>query len=406
MRASCRRFALNSRCRSLIFLCLTAVVATATVAQVNAVYVESNVGQTKNHNSVYAFSNDGTGKLTAITGSPYLTNGTGVFSAVSSGAPGFQADQEIVVNPSGNLLFAVNGDSNTITAFKINGDGSLTLSATSPSNGQDPVSIGFDGTSIAGPQMTVVNQAADPRQTGGVPNATSFLVNNTSGALTPVANSTIQLPAGSLPADAVVSPSGKFVFLVQFMGGGLLSSYTVGSSGLLTLNNTEVPSRGTTFLGAAVHPKQRVIYVGMPVVNMFGVYTYSTAGTMAFGKVIVNPGTQICWMTTNIKGTRLYTSEAGSNTVTVYDISGANFIKPVQLQHLTLLAGGNAANLKLDPTGTFLYVLALNETGTTGNFLHVLNVSSADGILTETLTPLSIPVPAGEIPQGLAVVMK
>ena len=406
MRASCGKAVLESRCPSKVFLFLATLVATAAVAQVNAVYVESNVGQTKNHNSVFAFSNDGTGKLTAITGSPYLTNGTGVFSAVSSGAPGFQSDQQIVVNPSGNLLFAVNGDSNTISAFKINGDGSLTLSATSSSKGQDPVSIGFDATSIAGPQMTVVNQAADPRQTGGIPNATTFLVNNTSGALTPVTSSTIALPTGSLPADAVVSPSGKFVFLVQFMGGGLISSYTVGSSGLLTLNNTELPSRGTTFLGAAVHPKQRVIYVGMPTVNMFGVYTYSTAGTMAFGKVIVNPGTQICWMTTDAKGTRLYTSEAGSNTITVYDISGANFLKPVQLQHFTLLAGGNATNLKLDPTGAFLYVLGLNETGTSGNFLHVLNVSSADGTLTETLTPLSIPVPAGEIPQGLAVVMK
>ncbi len=387
-------------------LILIAAFSVGVMAQVNAVYVESNIGQITNHNSVYAFSNDGTGRLRPIKGSPFLTNGTGVFSSVPVGAPGFQADQEIVVSQSGNLLFAVNGNSNTISAFEINGNGSLTLTNTIPSNGQDPVSLGLDENSPAGPQLTVVNQAGDPNQTGGIPNITSFLVDEATGNLTPVANSTIDYPAGSLPADAVVSPSGKFVFVVQFMGGGALTAYNIGAGGLFTLNNSQIPARGPVFLGAAVHPKQRAIYAGMPAVNSFGVYTYNTAGVLAFAKVIVNPGVLLCWMTTDPLGTRLYTAESGSNTITVYDISGGNFLKPVQLQHFTLMTGGNATNLKLDPTGAFLYVLGLNETGTTGNFLHVLNVSSVDGTLTETLAPLKIPIHAGEIPQGLAVVMK
>jgi 6-phosphogluconolactonase (cycloisomerase 2 family) len=387
-------------------LILIAIFTVAATAQVNAVYVESNIGQVANHNSIYAFSNDGTGKLTPIQGSPFLTSGTGVFSSIPSGAPGFQADQEIVVNQTGNLLFAVNGHTNTVSAFEINGTGGLTLTNTIPSNGQDPVSLGLDESSLAGPQLTVVNQASDPGQTGGTPNITSFLVDETTGNLTPVANSTIAYPAGSLPADAVVSPSGKFVFTVQFMGGGALTSYDVGAGGLLNLNNSQIPVRGPVFLGAAVHPKQRVVYAGMPAVNMFGVYTYNTAGLLALGKVIVNPGVLLCWMTTNAAGTRLYTAESTSNTVTVYDISGGNFLKPVQLQHFALMTGGNPTNLKLDPTGAFLYVLGLNETGTTANFLHVANVSSVDGTLTETLAPLKIPIHAGEIPQGLAVVMK
>jgi len=392
--------------RAGVVLSLIAIFASAAIAQVNAVYVESNIGQLANHNSVYAFSNDGTGKLTPIKGSPFLTNGTGVFSSNPVGAPGFQADQEIVVNKSGNLLFAVNGDSNTITAFTIASSGALTFSTSSASNGQDPVSLGLDESSPAGPQMTVVNQAADPNQTGGIPNITSFTVDDVTGNLMPVANSTVNYPTGSLPADAVVSPSGKFVFVVQFMGGGLLSSYNVGAGCLLTLNNSEIPPRGPVFLGAAVHPKQRVVYAGMPAVNMFTVYTYNTAGVLAQAKVIVDQGTLLCWMAVDPAGNHLYTVESGSNTLTVYDVSGGNFLKPIQQQHLTLMAGGNPTNLKLDPTGKFLYVLGLDETGTTGNFLHVLNVSSVDGTLTETLAPIKINIHAGEIPQGLAVVMK
>ena len=384
---------------------LTLFLGFSAFAQNNMVYVESNIGQTANENSVYAFVNN-KGALTQLKGSPYLTLGTGVFSSNPVFAPGFQADQEIVANAAGTLLFAVNGHSDTITTFNINSDGSLTLANTSASNGADPVSLGLDETPPAGTVMAVINQDADPGQTGGTPNSTSFFV-TPAGDLTPVANSTINYPASSLPAQALVSPSGRFVFVVQFMGGGALTSYDIGAGGKLVLNNSLTPSKGTVFLGAAANAKQRAIYVGLPDINMVGTYTYSSAGVIAFAHLTTNPGLQVCWMTGNKIGTRLYTTETNSNSVTVYDISGANFTKPKELQHLPLQAGGLATNVKIDPTGSFLYVLGLNDPpGGVGNFLHVLNISSVDGTVTETVAPTSIPVPTGEIPQGLAVALK
>ncbi len=392
-----------------VLLSLVLILSTvAAFAQVNALYIESNIGQLPGKNSVYAFKNDGTGKMSLIKGSPFATGGTGVFEMNSVFSPGFQADQEIVVNAAGTLLFAVNGDSNTITSFGINSDGSLTQLSTAASNGQDPVSIGLDETSLAGPQMTVVNQAADPLQIGGIPNITSFTFDETTGILTPVANSTINYPTGSLPAQALVSPSGKFVFVVQFMDGGLFTSYDVGAGGLLVPNNSMLPVRGPVFLGATAHPKQRAVYVGMPAVNQMAVYTYNTAGTLAFAKDIVNPGSLICWLTTDTAGSHLYTVESGTRTVTLYDISGSNYLKPLQVQHLTLKGTTDEpTNVKLDPTGKFLYVLGLQPNGTTpGNFLHILNVSSTDGSLTETQNPIKIPIHTGEVPMGLAVAMK
>jgi len=393
--------------QSLMLLLAGMILTTAAVAQTgpNVVYVESNVGKTVSKNSVYAFSNSA-GKLTQLKGSPYLTGGTGVFSSTPSMAPGFMADQEIVINKAGTLLFAVNGHSNTITTFKVNSDGTLTKASSVASNGQDPVSLGLAETSPAGEQMTVVNQNADPGQTGGTPNLTSFDVSS-AGVLTMVSNSTVDYPASSEPSQALVSPSAKFVFAVQFMGGGALTSYDIGAGGLLVLNNTLIPSKGTNFLGVNANAKQRAIYVGLPDVNMVGTYTYSTAGVMAFSHLTVNPGLQVGWLTSNAAGTLLYTAEPTSNSVTVYQIGGANFTKPKELQHLTLMAGGEATSLKLDPSGAFLYVLGLNNPpGGVGNFLHVLNVSSTDGTLTETVAPTAIPVAAGEIPQGLAVAQK
>jgi 6-phosphogluconolactonase (cycloisomerase 2 family) len=388
-------------------LTLVLVVSTVAAAQVNAVYVESNIGQVQGKNSVYAYKNSA-GVLTPITGSPFKTGGSGVFETNSVFSPGFQADQEIVVNSAGTLLLAVNGDSDTITSFAINTDGSLVNLTSANSNGQDPVSIGLDETSPAGVMVTVVNQADDPLQTGGIPNINTFTLNEATGVLTPVANSTINYPTGSLPAQALVSPSGKFVFVVQFMGGGLFTSYSVGSTGLLTTINSMLPVRGPVFLGAAAHPKLRSVYVGMPAVNQMAVYTYNTGGSLAFAKDIVNPGSLICWLTTDPGGNHLYTSETGTRTITVYNISGSNYLKPAQVQHFTLKPGTDEpTNVKLDPTGLFLYVLGLQPNGQTpGNFLHVLNVSSVDGSLTETVNPIKIPVHTGEVPMGLAVVLK
>jgi 6-phosphogluconolactonase len=388
-----------------ISLLLTLFLGVTALAQNNVVYVESNIGKTDGQNSVYAFLNSG-GKLTQLKGSPYLTMGTGVYSSNPVFAPGFQADQEIVTNAANTLLFAVNGHSDTVSSFNINSDGSLTLANTSASNGADPVSLGLDETPPAGTVMTVINQDADPGQTGGSPNATTFFV-TAAGDLTPVSNSTLTYPASSLPAQALVSPSGRFVFVVQFMGGGALTSYDVGAGGRLVLNDSLLPSKGSVFLGATANAKQRAVYVGLPDVNMVATYTYNSAGVIAFSHITTNPGLQVCWMTSNKAATRLYTTEINSNSVTVYDITGANFTKPKELQHLPLLAGGLATNVKIDPTGSYLYVLGLNDPpGGVGNYLHVLNISSADGTVTETVSPTAIPVPSGEVPQGLAVALK
>jgi DNA-binding beta-propeller fold protein YncE len=143
----------------------------------------------------------------------------------------------------------------------------------------------------------------------------------------------------------------------------------------------------------------------MPTTGFFSVFDYNPGGGLSFTRLVGNNGSGLSFMTTNKLGTRLYTSESGSNTVSVYDISAAKFNNPALLQFFSLTGGEAAANVKLDPTEKFLYVLGLNASGTTGNFLHVLNVAT-DGTLTETQSALKLPIHAGEIPMGLAVVKR
>ena len=394
--ANPRRIAYASALVALALLAFSLVSAPMAHAQLNLVYVE--ISNSAGHgNQVDGFLNTG-GVLTKLPHAPYGTRGTGptgIFSDIQ-----FDSDNELVANSAGTLMFAVNGHSNNISVFNINTDGSLRPAAGSPfsSGGQDPVSVALKENVLPNnvSMLMVVNKASDPGQTGGTPGYATFAV-TTTGAMTLNAGSIFNLPAGTSPASVVPRP-GKLVqyFATEFMNSQLVT-YQANASGVLTAFSTAVLPGPT--LGSVVVPgTKKAVYNGMPTLSEVGVTTYDTLGNLTFLKSVANTGSLICWMTMNSSGNRLYTSESGSGTVTVYDTTAPS--SPTQLQHFSLAAGSEPAHLKVDPTGTYLYVL--DRKGT----LHVLNISAVDGTLTETITPVKLGLPVGAIPQGMVVLMK
>jgi hypothetical protein len=128
-----------------------------------------------------------------------------------------------------------------------------------------------------------------------------------------------------------------------------------------------------------------------------GVYTFDAAGIISFVRAVANEGIDICWLRMNAAGTRLYSSESVTNTLTVYDTTNA--LIPVQIQHFSLnVPDGFVINIELDPTEAFLYALA-------GHGIHTLNVDAA-GMLSETVEPAIIPTSSQDSPIGLAVIRK
>jgi 6-phosphogluconolactonase (cycloisomerase 2 family) len=385
-------------------------------AQTNAVYVNGNIGTISNGNVVYGYSNDGSGNLTPLPGSPYSTAGTG--SAPPPGMSlGLQTDedQQVIINNAGTVLYTVNGFSNTIAVFDINSDGSLTPLTGSPytSGGTQPASLGlFDGVLGNGQGFLVVaNKSSDPSQSNPKkPNFQTFTVAS-DGTLTHNTGSQVTLSTGASPAQAAIGLQ-HLVFGIQFAGGSppppipsTIFSYRIRANGTLKLNNSvTTPNPGSLFLGEVVHPTQAILYAALPADSQVGVYTYSPGtGLITFQTTVANPGQLACWLAINSTGTRLYSGESMSNSITVYDLT--NPLLPVQLQHITLtftITSSGVTNLRFDPTGQFLYAIS-NETAESS--LHVFNVAS-DGTLSETITPVVLPVPFGNYPIGLATVMK
>jgi len=365
------------------------IVTTGTVtAQNTYIYGETNNSA---GNSVFAYSNDGSGNMVSLTGSPFLTGGAGV---LTTGGTENDADQEVIVNSAGTSLYAVDGHSNTIGEFTINADGSLTLIPGSPvaSGGHNPVSLGLTGNFLV-----AVNKNEDPNQdnTQTVPNYTTFTV-NADGSLTMNAGSTLDLPMGSSPSQALTVPGQHAFFGMQFLI-PQITNYRVKADGTLSSRGSVgPPTVDDVFLGEIIHPKKKIIYAGLPATSQVGVYKYDSTG-ISLVRTVPNSGAAICWFAINAAGTRLYTSETESATITVYDLTDAT--TPVQLQQLALTNGATTvSNLALDPTGSYLYALVART-------LHVLPVDGT-GMISDTLTPVTLPGPLSEKPLGLAVVRK
>ncbi|HKS72346.1 MAG TPA: beta-propeller fold lactonase family protein [Terriglobales bacterium] len=376
-----------------------ALCTVAAVAQQNLIYIDGNV-PISGQNGVVVLVNDGAGNLSPIAGSPFLTGGTGVGTAATDAD--FDSDGEIAINPEGTLLYAVNGDSNTFAGFTLNADGSLTALSGSPwaSGGPQPASIAYKDNALGNGQseMVVVNKDSDPLQPPTAPSYTTFTVNS-SGVPTMNSGSAFTLPVGTSPSQAIFRRGAITGFFgVEFMH-GTVSSYKLTRQGIMSVTNSLViPGPSPAAVGGVLHPTIKALYLTLPADKHVQVYGYDSTGKLTSVGTALNQGLAVCWAATNAAGTRLYTSEPASSTITVYDITNSK--KPVQLQHLAVIgAGALPTHLKVDPTGQWLYVL--DRLGV----VHVFDIAS-DGTVAENHTPYNLGLPSGTTPLGLQVLMK
>jgi 6-phosphogluconolactonase (cycloisomerase 2 family) len=329
-------------------------------------------------------------------------------------------DNQVRITSDKKFLLAVNPGSNTIAVFKIREHGLLSPVQGSPfpSGGQNPVSI-----SEMGGYLYVVNKAISPTTDKDPnPNYTVFAINE-DGELWQVPSSTFETTEGSSPSQALVSRDGRFLFGADFLGFmdtppvGTLRSFAIQTDGkIIPVTGTPlvIPQKGGA-LGLWQNPHGDVLYVGFPLAGMIGIYDIDGAtGALGFNKSVAS-GPAVCWLRTNREGTYLYALNSGENTISVYNTSSPS--SPLSTQKLVLKDPGpiymvmgmpfptsEDFSLGFSPSGKTLYVISqyTNPDFNVGsyNLLHVLKVG-ADGTLSESTEPMTIPVPNTVRPQGV-----
>ena len=265
---------------------------------------------------------------------------------------------------------------------------------------------------LRGDQIVIINQDLDPAQNapGASPGIVTRHITGDGRIVKFPADTTIPLSVGSASSQALTANNRPFVFDAQFLS-GRLASYRLFPNGRLVPNPPQplpaAESVGATAplpLGLWANPDARQLYVGFVTVNKLGVYTWDEDGVPIFERTVANSGTAICWLRTNRAGTRLYTANTGSSTVSVYDTTDRDEPKEIQAIHTS--GPGSLFQLALDPTEHFLYVIGQRGShAARGNALHVLAVDEEDGTLTELLSspmPITLQSPDAR-PQGVAV---
>src|SRR5206468_7768872 len=108
-------------------------------------------------------------------------------------------------------------------------------------------------------------------------------------------------------------------------------------------------------LGLALNPLAPLLYVGFTPINQIGVYRYDAQGHLTFLRTVADSGAAVCWLIVNRAGTRLYASNTGDNSISVFDLSDP--ANPIEMQHLLLRGVGNPFQLALDSEDRFLQVV-------------------------------------------------
>jgi 6-phosphogluconolactonase (cycloisomerase 2 family) len=362
----------------------------------DTIYLESN---STAGNSVLEYTFNFTSAPVLKSTTP--AGGVGVFDPTFALGP-FDSDQNLIENPSGTLLFAVNSGSNTIAVFNIQPDGTLIPVHNSPfaSGGSDPVSVGLKGDTLV-----VVNKDQDPAQAGTatgaiLPNYTTFYV-SPEGQLTPVSKSTVSVAVGSSPSQALVGSQGNVVFGADFLG-GLLQSFHLDPNGGLDQNLPQaLPDSiftgltgGRLPLGMRTHPALPILYVDITPVSKVAVYTYDPQGHLNFVRAVPDAGAAPCWAIVNHAGTRLYVTNTGDDSIEVYSLNDP--LNPTEMQHFVMDPnnGGAVFSTVIDHSDDWLYVSA-EQSGSTAtvsaNAFHTLKIA-ADGTLSEPFAPTVLPV--------------
>jgi 6-phosphogluconolactonase (cycloisomerase 2 family) len=173
--------------------------------------------------------------------------------------------QGIAIDPLGHFVYTANSDDSSVSMFTINQTTGV-LTATTPAS----VSTLIPGQLLSDPSFLTV----DP--TGRFLYVTALLsqgaavfmytINQTNGLLTPTSPATVY--TGGIPFQVVVTPSGKFAYVVNNNGSGGssgapgVSQFTVDSTtGVLTANTPPAAWAGNGPTAVAVDPTSKFAYV-------------------------------------------------------------------------------------------------------------------------------------------------
>jgi DNA-binding beta-propeller fold protein YncE len=308
----------------------------------------------------------------------------------------------IAISPNGSCLYVANYGSDSLSAFTIGSDGTLspiTLSTAGSAAGSGPWGIAI---SPNGSCLYVTNSGSDGS------NGLSAYSIGSGGTLSPITLSTAGSTTGSQPWGIAISPNGSYLYVTNRNGEstGSLSAYSIGSTG--TLSPITLSAAGSTTgagpEGIAISPNGSHLYVANYASNSLSAFTIGSNGTLSpitlstagsttgsGGGIAISPN-----------GSYLYVTNGGidgTNGLSAFTIGPGGTLSPITLSTAGSTTGSYAEGIAISPNGSYLYVTNTNHNGT--GSLSAYSIGS-DGTLSP-ITLSSAGSTTGTEPFGIAI---
>lgn len=300
-----------------------------------AVFTQTNAA---NGNAVLMFTRSSQGQLKFVKA--FATRGQG-------SGDGLGNQGALSVSNHHNLLFVVNAGSNEISAFKITNNG-LKLVDKISSGGNRPVSL-----TVHKHLLYVVNAGSD--------NITGFTF-DMHGHLSPLRHSTRTLSGiGTGAAEIAFNPWGD-VLAVTEKATNMIDTWNVDPHGLP--GDTVVnPSAGATPFGFLFDRRGNLIVSeaagGAADASSTSSYRIRADGSLEIASAAVpTTETAACWVMTTPNGRYAYVTNAGSASVSGYEIQPDGSLSLLDTDGVTASTGegSHPVDMAISKNGRFLYV--------------------------------------------------
>jgi len=255
----------------------------------------------------------------------------------------------IVLSHDGRFLFVVNAGSNSISSFKITSSGALILADEKPSGGFLPISL------TTHRDLLYVANAGNGSSIAS--NVTGFHIDE-NGNLAEIIGSTKSLSSvNAKPTCIVINYNGKRI-AVSEQNTNLISVFTVQPDGTLTgpiLSNSSGPGPfGSVFL------TNEILLVTEVGINALSSYKVNPDGTLSvISPSVLNFQSATCWVSLSENGRFAYTSNAGSHTITTYEVERNGRLRVSNVVYST--KNGSGAPIDSGVCSNTFYVLNGNE---------------------------------------------
>jgi 6-phosphogluconolactonase len=285
---------------SLVLASMMPISVLANDDSTGAVYTMSNAAE---GNSVLMYSRDQVGRLTPA--GEFYTEGLGTGTGLGN-------QGAVILDSANRWLFVVNAGSDDVSVMAIEDDG-LVLLHRANSGGQRPISLAYSHN-----VLYVLNAGG---AVGGSDTISGFHV-DADGNLAPIAGSTQALSAADTgPAQISFNNDGD-VLVVTEKATNLIDTFVVDANGVAGSANTNM-SAGVTPFGFAIGKRDQVLVSeaagGAQDQSTLSSYSLGKDGslTLVSGEVPTTE-TAACWAVVSNDGRYVYTTNAGSGSVSGY----------------------------------------------------------------------------------------